>query len=173
MTENLKDKPLNYTEGAQPQQPTTPTPTPAPTPTPTPPPTPTPTTPPSGGIDQQLVGAWDNKLALSDPLTRSVFFFDDGTFGYSNTGGAFSIYLTGTYEVSNGWITLSNVVAKWGSGIVEEDWLKTYKVEYSFETDPYYLRPDETFVLKMGILSYRDKPEIPLDGYWGIWHKRQ
>ena len=123
-----------------------------------------------GKIDTKLVGEWEFRLyySSSNYTTYYCSFRNNGTFIYSELGGAFEIGLSGNYTVSNGWITLTNVVARWGSGKIEEDWLKTYKVEYRFENNP----DGKHDYLNMCRLGYSEKPELPLDFGWARWTKK-
>ena len=82
------------------------------------------------------MGEWEYKqydYSTGRYTTHYVSFRGDGSFISSTIGYGGSYGLVGDYSVNNGWITLDNVVVKIGSGAVEEDWLKTYRVEYRFK----------------------------------------
>ena len=119
----------------------------------------------SGKIDQKLVGEWEVRAI---PVIHYCSFRSNGTFISSETGGGSTYNLSGNYTTSNGWITLSNVVARVGDGVLVEKWLKTYRVEYRFEKNP----DGKNDYLNMGSLMYSELPEIPLDGFWARWTKK-
>jgi len=139
---------------------------------PTDPPT---TQPPKNeNIDSKLVGEWEYRqyvYATGRYTTHYVSFRADGTFISSTIGSGGPYGLVGNYTVANGWITLSNVVARRGateeSKVVLENWLKTYKVEYRFE-----ITPEGNEYLNMCMILYENKPELPLDFGWARWTKK-
>ena len=118
MVENLKDKPVPYTQGAAP----TPTSTPPTTPTPTPPPA---TTSPSG--DTSLVGFnWNWMHGPGSSATRLIFY-SNGEFIQATTwttatyssGGMIMGGIPqwrerhkGTYSTSNGMLTLTYTLSE-------------------------------------------------------------
>ncbi len=125
----------------------------------------------NANIDPKLVGNWRyiQYHSSSSFSTHSVSFRNDGTFIYSTMSSGSLMYgMVGNYKVSNGWVTLSNVIVRYGSGLIEEDWLKTYKAEYRFEkvNDVNYKHGE---YLNMCLLLYSDKPELPLDLGWARW----
>ncbi|MDR2585474.1 MAG: hypothetical protein LBC84_04535 [Prevotellaceae bacterium] len=122
-----------------------------------------------GKIDTKLAGEWEfTSYSGGSATTYYCSFRNNGTFISSELGGAFGIGLSGNYTVSNGWITLTNVVASWSSGLLEENWLKTYKVEYRFEKHP----EGKHDYLNMCNLGYSDKPELSLAFNWARWIKK-
>jgi len=121
-----------------------------------------------GSIDTKLVGEWEYMTSTSPSSTNYCSFNNNGTFISSVMGGFVSYGLSGNYSVSNGWITLTNVVARAGSGAIVEDWLKTYRVEYRFEKHP----DGKHDYLNMCSLMYDAKPELPLDFGWARWIKK-
>ena len=126
-----------------------------------------------GKIDSKLVGTWESSRYVNstEKNTHTCYFRSDGTFVYSSTGYYLPLTISGTYTVSNGWITLLNVIVRRG-GVIEEDWLKTYKAEYKFETNPFNDPNDKNVYLNMCLLWYNDRPELPLDFLWARWVKK-
>jgi len=124
----------------------------------------------TGKIDQKLVGEWEfrNYYSPTNFVTNYCTFRSNGTFLSHATGMGATYTVSGNYTTSNGWITLSNVVARHGSGLIEENHLKTYRVEYRFEKNP----DGKNDYLNMGKLLYSELPEIPLEGFWARWTKK-
>ena len=125
----------------------------------------------TGKIDPKLVGEWENKLYYTPTVFDTYYcsFRNNGTFISSVIGSATSQgTLSGNYTVSNGWITLTNVVATRDAGILIDDWLKTYRVEYRFEKNP----DGKNDYLNMCVLFYDNRAELPLDFAWARWTKK-
>ena len=134
MTENLKDKPLDYTEGGA-QTATTPEPTPEPSATPTPE-QPTTTTPSENvNRDNSLVGTW---AAAWQGASLYYEFRSDGTFSYLRHFGYHStaastqpyVYLTvGHWRYSNNIVYLTQQIFTNSDNYyaTEERGLNTYK----------------------------------------------
>jgi len=126
MVDNLKGKPVDYSQGGG----TTPTPDQKPEPKPEPTPEPTPQ-PPSGSIDQNLVSHWTRTIGTD---FYHFYFREDGSFSWGKVSIAEYSY-KGNYSVSNGKIYFTNVVFTNADKIFNEP--DSY-VDYVIEPDSQY-----------------------------------